>query len=849
MKFPFKIFTASIFIIISATVLAQNNSENTHFKKVAAGPEYKRSSFYQWLWGKNNRREWTTPVALPILKLDTIKGGMLSYEEGGSHQSKSLHIKLAGDKEYALRSVNKSLSPLIPDILKHTFIQHIADDEISMSHPYGALAVPVMAEKAGIFHANPKYYYLPEQPALDTLNKKYAGHVFLLEERPKGDWSNAANLGGFDKYIGSDKLLENLYDDNDNHVDQVAFVRARLFDMLIGDWDRHLDQWKWGKVEKDDQNIYMTVPTDRDQAFVKYDGVLLKLLISAAGMKYLQSFDYTIKDVTTLSSEKRILDRFFTNEVTLEQWQTQAKEIQLALTDDVIETSIKQMPAEIFSISGNEIIAKLKSRRQHIVEDAAKYYYFLAKDVEIVGSKKNEYFEIDRLNENETLLNVFKINKEGKVKKEPFYTRTFKTNETKEIRLYGLSGNDIYNINGTVNDGIKIRIIGGDQKDSVIDNSNIKLHVYDDSKNSFIKGPKTRLHLSDSTDHTFDYDTYLADKKGIKPVLGYTNEDPFFVGLAYSITHHAWRKIPFVYKQDIGVKYSISQRAFSFFYMGLFPNVIGKTDLLLNADYDLIRWLNFYGVGNNTTSIAKDIPFNRSQSKQFNGSIGLQKKLGNNTLLLSGFFRSIQIINDADRFIAKNIAPLQPDIYKLNNYAGAQLDYKYVHFNDSIVPTSGFSFMANIAHYQNLTQNNSFQKYTSIVQIYIPLISKFSLAVRAEGGTVTGNPLFYDMPHLGGADDLRGYRRERFWGKTAFSNSNELRFITNFRSYLMNGKIGFSVFYDEGRIWQPLENSNTWHTDYGAGLLLSPFNGLLANIAYGISKEKKTIQLRLIKSF
>ena len=65
----------------------------------------------------------------------------------------------------------------------------------------------------------------------------------------------------------------------------------------------------------------------------------------------------------------------------------------------------------------------------------------------------------------------------------------------------------------------------------------------------------------------------------------------------------------------------------------------------------------------------------------------------------------------------------------------------------------------------------------------------------------------------------------------------------------MNGKIGFSVFYDEGRVWQPSETSKTWHTDYGAGFYLSPFNGLLANLAYGISKEKKMVQLRLIKSF
>ena len=192
MKPIIKFYTASLLLFISLPVIAQDTLENNNTKTIAAGTEYKRSSFYQWLWGKNNRKEWITPVTVPVLWLDKEKGGMKSYEEGGSHQSKSLHVNFAGDKEYSLRSVNKSLAPLIPEILKHTFVQHIADDEISMSHPYGALAVPLMAEAINIPHTYPQYFYLPQQPALDTLNKKYAGQLFLLEQRPKGEIGRAS---------------------------------------------------------------------------------------------------------------------------------------------------------------------------------------------------------------------------------------------------------------------------------------------------------------------------------------------------------------------------------------------------------------------------------------------------------------------------------------------------------------------------------------------------------------------------------------------------------------------------------------------------------------------------------
>jgi hypothetical protein len=32
--------------------------------------------------------------------------------------------------------------------------------------------------------------------------------------------------------------------------DEDEYIKARLFDMLIGDWDRHYDQWRWAEQKK-----------------------------------------------------------------------------------------------------------------------------------------------------------------------------------------------------------------------------------------------------------------------------------------------------------------------------------------------------------------------------------------------------------------------------------------------------------------------------------------------------------------------------------------------------------------------------------------------------------------------
>ncbi|MEO6327453.1 MAG: hypothetical protein ABIO55_00900, partial [Ginsengibacter sp.] len=573
----------------------------------AAGPEYERSPFYQSLWGHNYRNEWITPIAFPIFMLDTAYGGLTPYKEGGGHQSKSLHLQTKEGKQYVMRSVDKTLKVIIPKIFHNTFIEHIADDEISMSHPYASLTVPLMADAAKIYHTNPRYVFIPRQPALDSFNQKYGNELYLLEERPDGDWSTAAHLGNFSEFVSSEKVRKIIAEDNRVEIDQPAFVKARLFDMFLGDWDRHEDQWKWAPVKGNDRIVYVPVPVDRDQPYSKFDGLLLKSAISAAGAKYLQSFDYDIPYPEGFSYERRNIDRYFTNRMTADEWQHLATELRQQLTDNVIEKSIQQVPPEIFSISGNEIIAKLKSRREHLEEYATKYYMFIAKDVDIVGSSGREYFKVSQVNENETEVNIYDIKDGGKLD-QPYYSRTFKSNETNEIRLFGLSGEDIYAVDGGVNKGIKIRIIGGSDKDSIsVSGRGRKVQIYDDrNENIFELHSRAKLHLSsDSLVHTFDYDAFRPEKKGLKPAAGYNSEDWLYVGLGYGWQHQSFRKTPFAFRQSIGVNYSLSQNAISVLYTGIFPKLIAGWDVLLKGNYDLVRWKNFYGLGNQTSYFSK----------------------------------------------------------------------------------------------------------------------------------------------------------------------------------------------------------------------------------------------------
>ncbi len=813
----------------------------------AAGPEYKRSPLYQSLWGHNYRREWTTPVSFPVLMLDTAFGGLTPYKEGGGHQSKSLHLRTKEGKEYAMRSVDKTLTVLVPEIFHSTFAEHIVNDEISMSHPYAALTVPLMAEAAKIPHTSPRYVYVPEQPALDTFNHKYANTLYLIEQRPDSDWSDADNLGNFSKFISSETVRENLYENNSHEVDQAAFVKARLFDMFLGDWDRHEDQWKWSPVDKNNRTVYEPVPVDRDQPYAKFDGTLLKPAVAAAGAKYLQSFDYDIPYPQGFSYERKNLDRFFTNKISLKEWQDIASKLQQQLTDDVIERSVHELPSEIFAISGNDIIAKLKSRREHLGEYATKYYLFLAKTVDIVGSGKREFFKVSQVNENETQVSIYDF-KDGQPRDEPYYSRTFWKNETDEIRLYGLSGKDSYTIDGTQSRAIKVRVIAGNDEDSItVSGIGKKVQIYDDkSRNNIQLHSPARLHLSsDSLIHSFDYDAFRPDKKGFKPVAGYNDEDRLFVGLAYSWQHQSFRKSPFAFKQSIGANYSISQTAFSALYSGVFTKLIGGWNLLLAGNYDAVRWTNFYGLGNQTPYLKKPVNYYRLRTQEWVGSVGLNRTFGVNNLTISGFYNSVKILRDPGKYITNNYLPLHPENLRTNTFLGASLKYGILHIDDAVIPQRGIIFKALSSYIHNLSDaNKSFARFEGDVQFYVPIVPKISLAVSAGGATITGTPEFYQYPAIGGGANLRGYDRDRFRGKSAFYNSNELRFITNIKNYFLRGKGGLVAFFDDGRVWMPVQSSTTIHTSYGGGILIAPFNIMFFDVTYGVSKETTQIQLR-----
>ncbi|MGZ8541779.1 MAG: hypothetical protein ACXWV6_14085, partial [Chitinophagaceae bacterium] len=128
--------------------IAQATNDST---TVAASNLFRISKGRSFWMGSNYRKEWTTPVRVPIVNLATENGGLTPVKRGGGKQTRSLRVAGANGREYNFRSIQKFItSKTLPGDLQSEAAEDIVADGISASYPYAALSMPVFAEAAGV---------------------------------------------------------------------------------------------------------------------------------------------------------------------------------------------------------------------------------------------------------------------------------------------------------------------------------------------------------------------------------------------------------------------------------------------------------------------------------------------------------------------------------------------------------------------------------------------------------------------------------------------------------------------------------------------------------------------------
>ena len=564
---------------IAAAVIAEGTVEANASDQYDAG-----SSHRKWL-GENYRKEWAQKINVPVFDISKEKGGLKIIQRGGGHQTISLRLEDSMGHAYSLRSIEKYPESALPEPFRNTFAEDIVQDQISAGHPYGALVVPYLAQGAGIYHTNPKVVFIPDDPRLGVYRKDVANRLMLFEERPDGNGAGMPFFGNAEKMISSTKLLEQLAKDNDNTVDQKFFLRSRLFDLWIGDWDRHDDQWRWAEFDSKKGKTYRPIPRDRDQAFFVSEGRIPKFL----GHKWLlfqfEGFDKEINWPSGLMFSGRFIDRKFLTTLSREDWIAVADDLTAHLSDSLIDASLKKWPTEIYALHGERIASALKARRKMLRESALEHYKFLAKEVTLTGSDKRERFEIERLNNGNVTVSVYKLNKEGE-KGKLLYERQFIASETHEVRLFGLGGDDQFVITGVRNKKIAVRIIGGAGKDEVQSKKDKAVYVYDVANDiAFSNDSNVKERTStDAAVNEYNWKEFKYNRTAPLIYANYNIDDGVFLGGGFITINHGFRKDPFKSKHLFLASYAANTSSANFRYDGRFTGIIGKWNGEIDAD-------------------------------------------------------------------------------------------------------------------------------------------------------------------------------------------------------------------------------------------------------------------------
>jgi hypothetical protein len=375
---------------------------------IYSSEETEKSKTYKGLWGKHYREFYSKAVNAKVAFIDTLKGGLTPVRRGGGHQSKSLRLETKDGKQYVMRALRKSAikflqstafkDKYVEDDLEGSFADSFLLDFYTTAHPYTPTAVGTLADAVSVFHTNPELYYIPKHESLGVFNDEYGDELYIIEERVESGHRDLASFGKPKKILSTNDVLQEINKTGKSIVDEPSYIRARLFDMLIGDWDRHEDQWRWALFENEDgTEICKPIPRDRDQAFSVFDGSILSFLrFAIPSIRMMQSFDDELPNPKWFSFEPYPLDMTFINQSNWSDWEKEAKTLQTGITDEVIEKAFENLPAEVKGQTIEDIKKKLKGRRGNIVDIARTYYDYVNKHEVITGTQKDDVFNITR---------------------------------------------------------------------------------------------------------------------------------------------------------------------------------------------------------------------------------------------------------------------------------------------------------------------------------------------------------------------------------------------------------------------------------------------------------------------
>ncbi|MGB3463865.1 MAG: hypothetical protein WBA74_01285, partial [Cyclobacteriaceae bacterium] len=527
------------------------------------------------------------------------------------------------------------------------------------------------------------------------------------------------------------------------------------------------------------------------------------------------------------------MDRLIANKMTREDWKAAARKIQETFDDEKIRNAVKQLPEEVYPLSGPQLENRLIARLDDLVDYAEQQYDLLARFVDIVGSEGEEHFEVVR--NTDGTVTVTMMDKDDNIEEqetqETFYKRTFYPSETHEIRLYGLDDDDRFRISGDVKNSIRIRVVGGPDTDEYFDNSSVgglrkKTLIYDKGDNSYQLGKESKqVNIPYTPAYNYERTHFAYNRYLPIPYLGFNNNDGFFISPGVKFTNHRYGKPDFSSTHTFrGFISTEGVRLIK--YDGVHRHVLGKSDLIYGTKFaDADRFAAFYGLGNETpySQDLFDANFYNTTRSLWNVYLGLQKNRWPKSLVSA----RVRYESNEPEVSGDDILSLLPGLYGLERLDMVEFLFSLdLDFRDNGgLPYQGTRLVLDHNHGQVLDEG-LYGVYFGALEYYetIGKGNPLTVGLRGGGSGSYGEIPFYKLTGIGQNQYLRGYQANRFVGKSMWFFNSELRYtFVNSAASFLPFKFGLKAFYDMGQVYTDDTNTDTLHRGYGGGIYFVPF--------------------------
>jgi hypothetical protein len=793
---------------------------------VAGRPEYHRSGYFKWHFGEGHRKLWTTPFEVPALDLRAYGGGLAPVRQVGSLQSIGLALKGADGKSYTFRALDKDPTRILPAEWRDSFPAEIFQDQTTASHPGVAFVVPALAEAAGVAHTEPRVVFMPDDEALGAFRATFGGKPGTIDEYPTAGFQGALEI------ISTDELWKR-WRAGEGWVDTEALLQARLFDLFLGDWDRHVGQWRWMRLPG--REGLVALPEDRDQAFSDYSGVMLSLARSAVPKLLAWRDDYDNLDGLVLQG--REVDDWLLTGVERAAFQVTARRLQERLTDAVIEAAVRRMPPAWFAVSGERLVRDLRARRDLLPQAADGFYERLARWVDVQGTDGDDLARLERQADGGALLELSRAEEAG-ADPRVYFRRRFLPGETRDVRIYLYAGDDRFVATGPPG-GIEVHVSGGAGADRLDDAQSGGTSFHDVAEGEVARGRGTSVSTREWTRVPHKKETPWMDKRdygSLTPLqpLVWWEPDPGVV-LSFGANHYRYgfRKQPYASLQHLAVEFKTGRTAFGANYRGDFRWARPGFGTVVLLDADGAKNYNFYGIGNETPVVGDE--FNEADQQAFEGFVSL--------LAWENPRRTFAFVLGPDVRYARNraeddtlLATTRP--YGFGDFGQAGAGFKMElktrgrglvgmgAAQAGLVPESRRRYTGLEAEVEGRVYPagwdvaDTFGTLAGHLTGYWQPASRLTLGGRVGGQQVWGTAPWHESAFLGGSDTVRGYDRNRFAGDAAAWFNAQVMVDVFDLNLVLPLRVGLLGLADTGRVWADAESSDTWHSSVGGGLYL-----------------------------